>query len=179
MPSLTRQGRDALYKCLKENKELFRYEESEFGEVEALLADYLSGKANFDQVLRASAGRASSQRQQVSRDQVGSVEQEIPDIIGGANPPAQSELDGPRPFCTRQPHQFCDTLRHKDCVWLTGGGAEPQASVSFIVRARLFGRSTVERHCHMRLSRVWSGSTIPTLRPWLTDRRPWIKCPAQ
>ena len=36
VPSSTRQGRDALYKRLKENKELFRYEESEFGEVEAL-----------------------------------------------------------------------------------------------------------------------------------------------
>ena len=93
VPSSTRQGRDTLYKRLKENKELFRYEESEFGEVEALLAEYLSGKADFNQVIRASASRASSQRQQVSRNQVGTVEQQIPDIIGGASPPSQSELD--------------------------------------------------------------------------------------
>ena len=98
VPSSTRQGRDALYKRLKENKELFRYEESEFGEVEALLAEYLSGKANFAQVLRASAGRASSQRQQVSKDQVGTVERQIPDIIGGASPPLQSEFDPAPPI---------------------------------------------------------------------------------
>ena len=98
VPSSTRQGRDALYKRLKENKELFRYEESEFGEVEALLAEYLSGKADFDQVLRASASRASSQRQQVSKDQVGTVEQQIPDIIGGANSPSQSEFDPAPPI---------------------------------------------------------------------------------
>ena len=98
VPSSTRQGRDALYKRLKENKELFRYEESEFGEVEALLADYLSGKADFDQVLRASAGRVSSQRQQVSSDQIGTVEREIPDIIGLANPPSHSAFDPAPPI---------------------------------------------------------------------------------
>jgi molecular chaperone HtpG len=81
VPSSTRQGRDALYRRLKENKELFRYEESELGDVESLLADYLSGKANLGEVLRSSSGRASSQRQQVRKEQVGSVEDEMPDII--------------------------------------------------------------------------------------------------
>ena len=98
VPSSTRQGRDALYKRLKENKDLFRYEENEFGEVEALLAEYLSGKVDFDQVLRASAGRASSQRQQVSSEQVGTVEQEIPDIIGAANSPPQNGLEPAPPI---------------------------------------------------------------------------------
>jgi molecular chaperone HtpG len=90
VPSSTRQGRDALYKRLQENKELFRYEESDFGEVELLLADYLAGKTDLDQVLRSSGGgRASTQRQEVSKDQVGSVENEMPDIIdaAGATPP--------------------------------------------------------------------------------------------
>ena len=98
VPSSTRQGRDALYKRLKENKELFRYEESEFGEVEALLAEYLSGKVDFDQVLRTSAGRVSSQRQQVSSEQVGTVEQEIPDIIGAATAPPQNGLEPAPPI---------------------------------------------------------------------------------
>src|ERR1043165_4047151 len=72
VPSSTRQGRDALYKRLKENKELFRYEESEFGEVESLLADYLSGKVEFEEVIqRSSGGRVSAQRQNVSKEQVG------------------------------------------------------------------------------------------------------------
>src|ERR1043165_908781 len=84
VPSSTRQGRDALYRRLKENKELFRYEESDFGQVELLLADYLSGKADLGDVLRSSGSRTSTQTQQVRSDQVGSVEQELPDIIASA-----------------------------------------------------------------------------------------------
>lgn len=98
VPSSTRQGRDALYKRLKDNKELFRYEESEFGEVEALLADYLSGKVDFDHVLRASTSRTSGQRQKVSKDQVGSVEQQIPDIIDGADSTSVDNLDPTPPI---------------------------------------------------------------------------------
>lgn len=99
VPSSTRQGRDALYKRLKENKELFRYEQNEFGEVESLLAEYLSGKTDFDHVLRASVSRASTQRQEVGPDQVGTVEQEIPDIISDVVATgAQSELEPAPPI---------------------------------------------------------------------------------
>jgi molecular chaperone HtpG len=81
VPSSTRQGRDALYRRLKENEELFRYEQSDFGAVELLLADYLAGRANLEQVLRSSGGRGAGQRQEVRREQVGSVEDELPGII--------------------------------------------------------------------------------------------------
>jgi molecular chaperone HtpG len=81
VPSSTRQGRDVLLRRLKENKELFRYEEREYGKIESLLADYLAGKADLGEVLRSSGGHAPSQRQEVSREQVGSVESEMPDII--------------------------------------------------------------------------------------------------
>ena len=84
VPSSTRQGRDELLRRLKENKELFRYEEREYGKIEALLAEYLSGKADLGDVLRSSGGHAPSQRQEVSREQVGSVEAEMPDIIQSA-----------------------------------------------------------------------------------------------
>lgn len=83
----------------------FRYEESEFGEVESLLSEYLSGKADFDQVLRASAGRAPTQTQRVSRDQVGTVEQQIPDIIpvetDGPGGPVQASEFEPAPPIVR------------------------------------------------------------------------------
>jgi molecular chaperone HtpG len=99
VPSSTRQGRDALYKRLKENKELFRYEESEFGKAESLLADYLSGKVDLDQVLRSSAGRTSTQRQEVRVEQVGSVETEIPGIIDtAAAAPILSQLEAAPPI---------------------------------------------------------------------------------
>lgn len=99
VPSSTRQGRDALYRRLQENKELFRYEETDFGKVESLLADYLSGKTDLAEVLRSSGSRVSTQRQQVSSEQVGSVEQEMPDIIEsvGESPP-RSELEPAPPI---------------------------------------------------------------------------------
>ncbi len=99
VPSSTRQGRDALYRRLKENKELFRYEESDFGKVELLLADYLAGNADLEHVLKSSGGRAPTQRQRVSKEQVGTVEQVMPDIIETAGEtPKQSELEPAPPI---------------------------------------------------------------------------------
>jgi len=91
VPSSTKEGRDALYRRLKENKELFRYEVSESGDLESLLAEYLSGKTNLGEVLRASTGRVSSQTQIVRSDQIGTFEEELPDIIGDV-PPADDSI---------------------------------------------------------------------------------------
>jgi len=98
VPSSTRQGRDALYKRPKENKELFRYEESEFGRAESLLADYFSGKVDLDHVLK-SGGRTSTQRQELRVEQVGSVEPEIPGITDTAvAAPVLSKLEAAPPI---------------------------------------------------------------------------------
>ena len=88
VPSSTRQGRDALYRRLKENEELFRYEMSDFGKAESLLADYLAGKADFEHVLRSSGAHGGGQRQEVRKEQVGSVEAELPDIIESPSEPS-------------------------------------------------------------------------------------------
>ena len=82
VPSSERQGRDALFRRLKENEELFRYDLSDFGEAESLLADYLAGKTDLEQVMKSSAARLGGQRQEVRLEQVGTVEEELPDIIG-------------------------------------------------------------------------------------------------
>ena len=79
--SSTQQGRDALYQRLKANKEFFQLQESDYGEIEEELADYISGKADLNRVLTTASTRQSSQWQRVSGDQVGSVEKELPDII--------------------------------------------------------------------------------------------------
>jgi molecular chaperone HtpG len=88
VPSSTKQGRDALYRRLKENEELYRYDQSEYGEIEPFLADYLSGKTDLEQVLRSAAGhfwssggQGSGQYQEIRKEQVGTVEEEFPDII--------------------------------------------------------------------------------------------------
>jgi molecular chaperone HtpG len=81
VPSSTRQGRDALYRRLKENEELFRLEMGDYGDMESVLTDYLEGKIELEQVLISPGGRGAGQRQEVRSDQVGTVEQEMPDII--------------------------------------------------------------------------------------------------
>lgn len=99
VPSSTRQGRDALLRRLQQNKELFRLHESDYGEVESLLADYLAGKAEFDEVIRASGRRISTQRQEVRGDQIGTVEQEFPDIVGtDQGETSGNELDAAPPI---------------------------------------------------------------------------------
>ena len=99
VPSSTRQGRDALYRRLKENEELFKYDLSDFGEAESLLADYLSGKVSLEQVIKSSAGRAGGQRQEVRMDQVGAVEDELPDIFGtGGGAPLANAYEASPPI---------------------------------------------------------------------------------
>ena len=99
VPSSTRQGRDALLRRLQQNKELFRLHEDDYGEVESLLADYLAGKAEFDEVIRASGRRISTQRQEVRGDQIGTVEQEFPNIVGtDQGETSGSELDAAPPI---------------------------------------------------------------------------------
>ena len=99
VPSSTKQGKDALYRRIKENEELFRYDLSDFGEAESLLADYLSGKANLEEVIRTSAERAAGQRQEVRVDQVGTIEEELPDILGtGGNGPSANAYEATPPI---------------------------------------------------------------------------------
>ncbi|GAI49987.1 unnamed protein product, partial [marine sediment metagenome] len=76
VPSSTKEGRDALYKRLKMNKELYRIEEKDYGDIESLLADFIGGKTNLGDVLRTSKQRTSIQRQRVSSNQVSSVEEQ-------------------------------------------------------------------------------------------------------
>ncbi|WP_238257872.1 hypothetical protein, partial [Methylorubrum podarium] len=86
VPSSTKLGRDALFRRIQQNKELFRVDYADFGEAESLLADYLAGKVEFSEVVRAvgGGGRSPVQRQEVTQEQVGTVEQEFPGIIDAA-----------------------------------------------------------------------------------------------
>ena len=52
VPSSTRDGVEALRKILERNRELYRYEETEMGDFEGILGEYLSGDINLTQALR-------------------------------------------------------------------------------------------------------------------------------
>jgi molecular chaperone HtpG len=80
VPSSTRDGVDALRKMLQRNRELYSYEETDLGDLEGVLGEYLSGSASLVQVLHEARARAKPQTQSVSSDQVGSVENEVPGI---------------------------------------------------------------------------------------------------
>ncbi len=81
VPSSTKQGADALHKILMRNKELYKYEYSDVGAFEALITDIATGKIDFPEALKKSTTIIKTHSQFVGRNQVGSVEQEIPSII--------------------------------------------------------------------------------------------------
>ena len=101
IPSSTQLGRDAMYQRLKANKELFRLQDSDYGDLEDVLTDYISGKADFAKVLTTARTRVSSQWQRVSGEHVGSVEREMPDIIGSVVTVANTNQPGVMPPIVR------------------------------------------------------------------------------
>jgi molecular chaperone HtpG len=81
VPSSTRGGVDALRKILERNRELYRYEETEIGDFEGVLGEFLKGEKNLSQVLRTAYSWTRSQSQSVSDHQIGSVEHEVPGVV--------------------------------------------------------------------------------------------------
>lgn len=104
IPSSTRQGRDALYRRLKENEELFRYDQSDFGKIESFLADYIVGNVTFEQVLRSAGRRLKEQHQQVNKDQVGRIEDVLPIVnsVSGEIKSANIDEASPPIFCSEE-----------------------------------------------------------------------------
>lgn len=81
VPSTTKEGADALYKILQRNRELYRYEESELGDLEPLLADWLSGNTTLGEAIKTARRATRPQTDTVRSDQVGRVEQELPGVV--------------------------------------------------------------------------------------------------
>jgi molecular chaperone HtpG len=86
VPSSTKGGVEALRKLLERNRELYRYEETERGDLEGVLGDYLSGAATLSEVVKSVRkggwwGGGSGQRQRVSSHQVGPLETVVRDVV--------------------------------------------------------------------------------------------------
>ena len=101
VPSSTKQGRDALYRRLKANRELYRLEEGDYGAIEELLSDYLTGTVGFDEVLRNAGRRTSGHRQHLSNEQIGTLEDEFPDIVDQSAIPEPGDEFLPLPPISR------------------------------------------------------------------------------
>jgi len=100
VPSSTRDGVDALRKLLLRNRELYRYEETERGDLEGVLGDYLSGNVSLTQVLQTARTRVRPQTQRVYRDQVGTIEAEVP---GVADSPVVQQVEAGNEFAASPP----------------------------------------------------------------------------
>lgn len=90
VPSSTRGGVDALRKMLLRNRELYRYEDSELGDLEGVLGDYLSGNTTLTELVKQRhysggwGGGWSGQSQRVSSEQVGTIEAVVPNVVESA-----------------------------------------------------------------------------------------------
>lgn len=86
IPSSTRQGAEALHKILQKNRELFKYESTDLGELDSLLGDYVSGELELSEVIKKSTTIHRTHTQSVDRRQVGTAEEEIPGLTDNALP---------------------------------------------------------------------------------------------
>ncbi|MDF1815005.1 MAG: ATP-binding protein [Verrucomicrobiales bacterium] len=80
VPSSTRAGAEALQKILQKNRELFKYEQDDLGDLDSLFGEYVSGELEFSEVLKRSTEIQRSHAQRVDEGQVGSAEEEIPSL---------------------------------------------------------------------------------------------------
>jgi len=81
VPSSQRAGLDALQKTLSRRRELYRLEIEDRADLEPILAEYLAGKIDFQQVLTVAASSAGGQTQRVSSESVGTVENILVDVV--------------------------------------------------------------------------------------------------
>jgi len=104
VPSATREGVEALARILQRNRELYRYEENELGDIEPLLGEYLAGDITLAQVLSAAKSTGRPSTQVVRNDQVGSLEDAIPDLAQTPedSQPAQSQQFEAAPSIMRE-----------------------------------------------------------------------------
>jgi len=85
IPSSTRQGAEALHKILQKNRELFKYESTDLGELDSLLSDYVSGELELSEVIKKSTTIQRTHTQYVGNVHVGQAEEEIPSLITESN----------------------------------------------------------------------------------------------
>jgi len=103
VPSSTQGGTEALRQILKRNRELYLYEDSDFGDLEPILSDYLSGETSLGEAIRKARNSSRPQRQNVRVEQVGNVEAVIQDVVDSPITIAENTPETePRPAIIRE-----------------------------------------------------------------------------
>jgi molecular chaperone HtpG len=77
VPSATREGAEALYKALQRNRELFRLEQEDLGDLGSYISDLLKGETGLGEAIIAARKVVRSQTQSVRQNDIGRVEEEL------------------------------------------------------------------------------------------------------
>jgi len=80
VPSSTREGADALQKILEKKRELFEIGLDDIGLTSAF-SEFLAGKVSFNEVVNKFNAFKNTQKQEIARNNIGSLETEIPDLV--------------------------------------------------------------------------------------------------
>lgn len=158
VPSSTREGADALLKLLQRSRELYRYEESEFGQLDPLLADYLSGEATFADVIQAASAAVRPHTQTVTSSQVGRIEDQLPDIVDSpaATPDEVQQQYGAAPPILRE-----DTPSPMKVLLATKAYAQLNGFELFLgLSDRLFKRDSSFFHAPHTTRLIWGSHRV-------------------
>lgn len=80
VPSSTREGADVLRKILRQRRELFLIEREDVG-LTSILADYIAGKVGMRAVTQTANRLRKVQTEEILKSNVGTIENEIPDLV--------------------------------------------------------------------------------------------------
>jgi molecular chaperone HtpG len=81
VPSATKSGADALHKILLKNRELFKIDVEEQGELDAVIDGYLHNNTSLSEVAKKMSTITSGHTQTLRANQIGTLEATIPDLI--------------------------------------------------------------------------------------------------
>ena len=168
VPSSTKGGVEALRKILLRSRELVRVEETDRGDLEGLLGDYLSGAASFSAVLQTARAKSRPQTQRVSAAQVGTIEKEVP---GLTDSPVRPEPDGGQEFVAAPPIMR-DSISSNMKV-LTTGGKYPllnQFTMFLALSDRLMKTEAEFFHVPHTTRILWGGHRVVYIFTEATER---------
>lgn len=99
LPSVTKEGADALFAYLQKKRELFTIENGDLGDVGDMMNDYLAGKKSMEDIINVARANKQKQKQEVNARNVGSVS----DVLGGTPDSKISTLSNDADPCMPMP----------------------------------------------------------------------------
>lgn len=170
VPSSTKGGVEALRKILMRSRELVRVEETDRGDLEGILGDYLSGEASFSAVLQTARAKSRPQTQRVSAEQVGTIEKEVPGLTDSPIRP-EPEVGSGQEFIAAPP--IVRESISSNMKVLTTGGKYPllnQFTMFLALSDRLMKTEAEFFHVPHTTRILWGGHRVVYIFTETTER---------